>query len=518
MCIIISITEAEVIALQRAEIEELKALVAKLTSQIDYLTKQQYGAKSEKLDPNQLELLEGAGLGKSEPLPDALEDAQEEANSKSEKHHPKPRRSKEDLYPKNLRVEVVEERTPQEVLDHPEDYEKIGVREHDLLHHQRAELYWKRTLTGIYKKKSDRNLPPLNCSAPVPPIMGAKITPELGAHLVVAKYCDHLPHYRQSAIWEREQEIILGRKTINRWTQAVAESVSKIYEAIGRELRIASVLQVDETPIRYLKPGNGKSKQGYLWVMRNPVTGTVYYNWETTRSKDGLKRTLGWDEQTNTLDYRGTIQCDGYKAYLSLVKEFLGIQLGSCLAHIRRKFLKDESFQNTPWGAAFIVDIQALYKIERRLKSANAPPDERRRVRQQQAKPIAQKLYQTLIVQKPKHRPKSAIGEAISYALAEWEGFERYLEDGKLDIDNNGVENAIRPTKLGAKNYLFFGSAEAGEYNAVLYTLLENCKVLGINPRAYLEYVILALQTTPPEELTPSKLLPILQSDSPLVA
>jgi len=175
---------------------------------------------------------------------------------------------------------VIAELTPQEVLDHPEDYKKIGEREHDLLHHQSAELYWQRTLTGIYKKKRDRTQAPVSCPAPVPP----------------------------------------------------------------------STLQLDETPIRYLKPGNGKTKQGYLWVMRNPATGEVYYHWETTRGKDGLKRTLGWDEDAQTLDYRGTIQCDGYSAYASLAKELEGIKLGSCLAHIRRKFLKDESLTKTHWG------------------------------------------------------------------------------------------------------------------------------------------------------------------------
>jgi len=124
---------------------------------------------------------------------------------------------------------------------------------------------------------------------------------------------------------------------------------------------------------------------------------------------------------------------------------------------------------------------------------------------------LTKQLYQTLIEQQSHYRPKSAIGEAISYALKEWAGFERYLENGKLDIDNNGVENAIRPTKLGAKNYLFFGSAEAGEYNAVLYTIIENCKVLGLNPRTYLEHVIPALHKQSPQELTPAKLLPKLK-------
>lgn len=485
--------------------------MAKLSSQIAYLTNQLHGSKSEKIDPNQLELLEGAEMGKPEPPPSVPEGEPEEEESSVVK--PRQRRGKKDVFPKNLRVEVIKEIIPQEVLDNPADYQEISVREHDLLHHQRAELYWQRTLTRIYKKKNDRTQAPICSPAPVPPIVGAAITPELAAEIVVSKYCDHLPHYRQSAIWKREQEVTLARQTINGWTQAVADTLFGIYEAIGKELRLATTLQLDETPIPYLKPGNGKTKNGYFWVMRDPITGAVYFHWETTRSKDGLKRTLGWDEENNTFDYSGTLQCDGYSAYRSLAAELAGIILGSCLTHIRRKFLKDEGFKNLPWGVAFLKDIQTLYAIEERLKNANAPPDERRRIRQAESKPIVEKLYQTLITQQVNYRPKSAIGEAVAYALAEWTGFERYLEDGKLDIDNNGVENAIRPTKLGAKNYLFFGSAEAGKYNAVLYTLLENCKVLGINPRDYLEYVIPALKNKPAEELTPAKLTKILKAE-----
>ncbi len=178
------------------------------------------------------------------------------------------------------------------------------------------------------------------------------------------------------------------------------------------------------------------------------------------------------------------------------------------MAHIRRKFLLDEGFTNLAWGKEWIGLIQDLYQLEREL--ANAPPEERQRRRQEKAKPIVDQLKQTLISQKHKYRPKSAIGEAITYALNEWEGFARYLDDGKLEIDNNGVENAIRPTKLGAKNHLFIGSAEAGENSAILYTLIENCRALRLNPRDYLEYVIKAKASKESEELTLAKVQAIL--------
>ena len=474
---------------------------------MEYLTKQLYAAKSEKLDPNQLEIFdESVEMGKPEPLPDVPE---LEGESSKNEEKTKSRKTKADVFPKNLRVEVVEEITPPEVEANPEDYEKISERHHDLLHHQRAELYWQRKVTGVYKKKSDREEAPISAPAPEPPIEGAMITPELAAQIVIAKYCDHLPHYRQAGIWKREQDINLSRQTINTWTHAIANHLRGIAAAIGRELRASDVLQLDETPIDYLKPGHGKCKKGYYWVMRDPQSRAVYYHWEITRSKEGLKRTLGWDEESNTLDYIGTIQCDGYSAYQSLQKELNGIQLGGCLAHIRRKFLKDES--NELWVAKLLRQIQVLYRIERELKGA--PPDERRRIRQKQSKPIVDRLKATFITQKPNYRPKSNIGEAITYALGQWAEFEQYLENGKLEIDNNGVENAIRPTKLGAKNHLFIGSAGAGTKSAILYTLIENCGALGLNPRDYLVWAIKEIKSRPAEELTPAQMARTLKVD-----
>ena len=178
-----------------------------------------------------------------------------------------------------------------------------------------------------------------------------------------------------------------------------------------------------------------------------------------------------------------------------------------CLAHIRRYFLKDESFTMLAWGKEFTRKIQSLYQIERELREANAPPDVRKRVRQEKAKPIIKELKEILITQKPNYRSSTILGVAINYALGQWESFEHYLEEGRLEIDNNGVENAVRPTKLGAKNHLFIGSAEAGRNSAILYTLVENCRTLGLNPRDYLICAIKGrAKNINPAELTPAKL------------
>ena len=184
---------------------------------------------------------------------------------------------------------------------------------------------------------------------------------------------------------------------------------------------------------------------------------------------------------------------------------YQGITLGACLAHIRRKFIDDKSLQQQPWVAYILRAIKALYRIERRLRNTSAPPDLSRKRRQTYAKPIVEKLRLLLTAQLPEHRPASSAGRAIKYALNQWGKFTLYLDEGRLPIDNNGVENSIRPCKLGMKNYMFFGSLAAGHNNAVLYTLIENSKAEGLNPRDYLQYVLESLGEQSASKLTPAK-------------
>ena len=275
------------------------------------------------------------------------------------------------------------------------------------------------------------------------------------------------------------------------------------------------MLQIDETPISYLDAGHGSTRNGYLWIARSPKTGGVYYHWATSRAKDELLELL------NLIDPKAakkaekkqrTIQCDGYKAYEAVAKRYHQIKLTACLAHIRRKFLPPKGAQPPAWVTELLTQIQDLYSIERTLKQQNSPPERRRALRQKEARPICEQIKQTLDDQNLRHRPKSQLGMALSYALNQWSKFTAYLEDGRLEIDNNGAENAVRPTKLGAKNWLFVGHAEAGHQSATIYTILQNCKAVGLNPRTYLEHVFEALKTQPATELTPSKVARTLQA------
>ena len=487
------------------ETELLKDENKRLKTEVAWLKTQLFGSKSERLNPSQEELFqEGCEMGKPEPLPEESEttSAPEEEKSKERRK----RKTKAERFPKNLPVIEVATLIPDEVQANLDDYQRSGERFHDELDYQLQKLQWRRTIIPSYVLKEDKTQPPVREPAPESKIPGTMITPALAAALIIDKHCDHLPHYRQSQRFFREQTVEISHKTINAWVHQTAQHLSPIAEAIGVELRSSDLLQIDETPMHYLTPGTGKSHTGYFWVMRDPQTRATYYQWQKGRSAKDLMETLGYDEKTNTLSFKGTIQCDGYVCYQTVMNSYEGIILGACLAHIRRKFIDDKSLRTIPWVAYLLRAIKVLYRIERRLRNTAAPQGLCHRVRQTYAKPIVEKLHQILSAELPQHRPSGSCGKAIKYALNQWSQFINYLEDGRLPIDNNGIENAIGPCKLGLKNYMFFGSLEAGKNNGILYTLIENCKSAGLNPRDYLEHVLENLGSNRAAELTPIKI------------
>jgi len=499
-----------------AELAAAKAEIARKDQIIAALQQRLFGAKSERLDPAQMSLMfEEALLGKPEPLPDQPAGSEEaETDSRAKRS----RRTKAEIYPRNLPVKKIGVLVPDEVLAEPEAYEKIAEEYHDELEAVPPQLYWARIVREKYRRKNRRALPPLIAAAPPPSIPGTLIGPGLAAQIVADKYVDHLPHHRQSARFWRRHRAEMSRQTINQWTHAVAAHLRPIGEAIKAELTGAEVLQVDETPIEYLSPGHGQSKTGYYWVYLDPLRGTVYYDWQLSRGHECLGEILGIDESRGTARFGGIIQCDGYAAYTAFASRYGGIRLGACLAHIRRKFW--EARKEAPETVLpILLDIQRLYVIEAQLRQSQAPPECRRLIRLARARPIVEGLKTAIVERRSRHLPRSLMGEALDYALAQWERFEAYLRDGYMEIDNNLVENAIRPTKLGLKNHLFIGAAEAGADSALLYTLVANCKAADIDPENYLAEAIRRLRPgATPEQiaaLTPARLASALKADRP---
>ena len=246
-------------------------------------------------------------------------------------------------------------------------------------------------------------------------------------------------------------------------------------------------VQVDETPINYLEPGHGRVRQGYLWTGSRPG-GDVFYRWETSRASACLDNVI----PTN---FQGTLQCDGYSAYRAFANGRGGaIALAGCWAHVRRKFY--EALASSPRTAGWIVrQIQHLYRIEANLREHRAGPRLRQAVRAHQSRPIVKRIERALVQLKSsgRHLPQSLLGRAMDYALGQWSTLTVYLDDGRVEIDNNLVENAIRPTAIGKKNWLFVGDADAGERSAIIYTVIESCRRRGLDPYTYLREILTKL-------------------------
>ena len=287
--------------------------------------------------------------------------------------------------------------------------------------------------------------------------------PGLLAHIVVGKYCDHLPLYRQAQICQQRHGVHLPRQSLTRWGELAAHWLKPIYEQIRTGVMGGGQVQVAETPVAYREPGHGKTKQGYLWTCSRPG-GEVFYRWETSRAAACLDNII-------PVDFTGTIQCDGYSAWRSFASGRSGsIALAGCWAQVRRKF--QEALEPSPKTAGWILrQIQHLCRVEAQLREHKAGPELRAAVRAHESRPIVARLQRALVRLKSsgRHLPQSSLGIAIDCALGQWRTLDVYLGDGRVEIGNNPVENAIRPTALGKKNWLFIGEAEAGERGAIIY-------------------------------------------------
>lgn len=498
--------EAE-LAAARHEIARKDQIIAALQHRL-------FGSKSERYHPDQEQLDFGEEvLGKFEPSSASPAGGEGERAGAAGTR----RRSKRDLLPRCLRVEVVEVTVPEEVLADPDAFVEIGELPHDELAVQKAELFWRRSIRKKFKARGVRGRPPLVAPAPLPSVPGTMCDPSLLAMVLADKYAYHDPHYRQSVRFLHRFGAELGRQTLNAWTHACAAHLEPLRGAIRRELLGAEVLQIDETPMSYLSPGLGRAAQGYLWCYRDPAGGTMAFDWRLGRGHDSLVEFLGLEEEGTECRVR-LIQCDGYSAYEALSRRHREILLGACLAHIRRKFI--EAREQAPGVAdAVLTLIRRIYAVEAWMRAGPRPDGCRMLIRSGHARPHLMELKEAILSERGRHLPKSKLGEALDYALGQWEQLERYLLEPRLDLDNNAVENLIRPAKLGLKNWLFVGSAEAGPASALLYTLVANCRAQGIDAERYFEEALrrMPADATPEQaaELTPAKLAPVVRALQP---
>jgi len=342
--------------------------------------------------------------------------------------------------------------------------------------------------------------------APARLIEGGLPTERLVAHVMVAKYADHCPLYRQAQILAR-QGITIDRATLAFWVGYAAAEIKPVWRLLRNELLSSTKLFVDETTAPVLDPGRGRTKKGYFWVLarddrpwRGGAPPAVVYSYAPGRSGENATALLQ--------GYTGVLQTDGYAAYRRLAdpKRTGGsATLAFCWAHWRRQWFDIAKSPPAPTATEALQRIAEIYEIEGEIRGNGA--DGRRAVRQQKTKPLTEALRAWLETTLAQVASGSAIAQAIRYALNRWDGLVRFLDDGRIEIDSNTVERAIRPIALSRKNALFAGSDEGAENWAMLASLIETCKLHGVNPEAYLTDVLTKLVNNWPNsriaELTP---------------
>lgn len=461
-------------------ISQLKNSILESKSLIERLRRMLFGQKRERFEQpdNQLDIFS--------PIPtEVKEDIQEEVVEKIEvtytrekKAHPGRIKLPEDLEVVETILEPAED-TTQMVLVGQEVTEELG--------YQPEKFFIHRIIRKKYAPKSGEGSFAI---AELPERVIPKGIPsaELVTQILVDKYIDHLPLYRIRQRFARNG-IKIPDSTIDGWVKTCLERLQILYEYTKSITKKQDYLQVDETTIKVQDPKlKGKTHLGYYWVYRAPVDGSVLFEYHSSREGKYVWQSLK--------EFKGYLQTDGYPGYNAIAAREDIIHL-ACMAHIRRKY--DEALSNDkPRAEKGLLYIQKLYAIEREAKEMEA--EERKELRLQKALQIINEMGKWIAEENKKVLPKSAIGKAFRYSIERWDEASNYLYNGNLEIDNNMIENAIRPIALGRKNYLFAGSHEAAQRAAMIYTFFAQCKISKVNPSQWISYVLLNILHTKPSQ------------------
>lgn len=486
------------------ENEQLKQHNHVLQLKVDAMARKLFGKSSEKLDAAQLQMvfavLQGEGDEADAAKKAEASDTAKACGSEAETATPtaasdintnpgrKKKRTLEEIIARLPMTEVIID--PEQVKADPEAWACIGAEEKKLIDYTPGKFSCQKIVRRKYVRKDERQLPPI--TAPLAVLQERCVaTPGLLAHTLTQRFEMHLPYYRIEQMYARAG-VPLSRQTLCGWSGMCADAAGLIINAIKHDVFADGYVQADETPVKYQAPERqGVCATGYLWVFHNPVRNISIFAWRTSRAAACL-------EDLVPQDFRGVIQCDGYSAYEAFHKlpaRSGKIELAGCLAHARRKFFEAKAEgEDAQW---VLAQMQQLYQIEARLRHARDGPQEVLAQRRQHSAPIMERIkakLATLVVSR-KHLPRSLTGEAISYALNQWDKLCVFLRDGRVQIDNNLVENTIRPSAIGKKNWLFMGDATTGDRAATFYTLIGNCHRAGIDAFTYLSDIFKRLPT-----------------------
>jgi transposase len=310
-------------------------------------------------------------------------------------------------------------------------------------------------------------------------------TTGLLAQVLVAKFADHLPLYRQEAIFGRAG-LAIPRSTLGAWVGSCGVQLQALVDALKDDILTHSVVHADETPVKMLKPGTGKTHRAYLWAYAAGAfedTKAVVYDFCESRAGENAKAFLG--------DWKGGLVCDDFSGYKQLMAQ--GVTEVGCLAHARRKFFDLHAGNKSQIAHSALEQIGRIYDIEREVKELTA--NERQRIRQEKTKPMLDALHEWMLLNRQKITDGSATAKALDYSLRRWDALTRFVDDGQLPVDNNHIENQIRPIAIGRNNWLFAGSLRAGKRGAAVMSLIQSAKLNGHDPYTYLKDVLTRLPT-----------------------
>ncbi|MFM2278751.1 MAG: hypothetical protein RLZZ444_982 [Pseudomonadota bacterium] len=458
--------EIDALKVFKAEIERLKAI-------IDALQRHRFGRRSEQIDPDQFELA-------LEEVETALAEAEHARDNASRAPAERLRKANRGSLPAHLeRIEQVVDIDDKACPCCGGALHQIGE---DVAERLDVVPTTFRVLVTRRPRYGCRSCESAVVQAPAPAriVEGGIPTEALIAQVLVAKYADHLPLYRQAQIYAR-QGVQLDRSTLADWVGRAAWYLRPLRDHVLERLRRSQRLFADETTAPVLDPGRGRTKTGQLWAYARddrPWGGDdppmVAYVYAADRKGERAEAHLG--------DFAGILQVDGYGGYAALARRRQQISLAFCWAHVRRKFY--ELADTSPVATEVLRRVALLYAIEDEVRGLSA--EQRRAARHDRSRIIVDDLRQYLDARNRQVSAKSKLGEAIRYALTRWDGLSCFLDDGRVDLDSNTVERSIRPLALNRKNALFAGSDEGGDNWAVIATLIENCKLSGTNPHIWL--------------------------------
>jgi transposase len=463
-----------VIVEQAAKLQNADSEVARLRAIIDAFQRHRFGRSSEQLDTDQLQL----GLEDVETALATAEAASEEITLRP--REARPRKTNRGSLPAHLeRIEQIVDLDDKDCPCCGGALHQIGE---DVAERLDVVPTTFRVLVTRRPRYGCRSCESAVVQAPAPAriVEGGLPTEALIAQVLVSKYADHLPLYRQAQMYAR-QGVQLDRSTLADWVGRAAWYLRPLRDRILDELRRSERLFADETTAPVLDPGRGRTKTGQLWAYARddrPWGGhsppMVAYVYAPDRKGERAEAHLG--------NFAGILQVDGYGGYTALARRRQQVSLAFCWAHGRRKFY--ELADKSPVATEVLRRIALLYTIEGEVRGLSA--EQRRDARNERSRVIVDDLRQYLEAKNRQVSTKAKLGEAIRYALTRWAGLSRFLDDGRIDLDSNTVERSIRPLALNRKNALFAGSDEGGDNWAVIATLIENCKLSGINPHTWL--------------------------------